>query len=354
MLVLTTILIAVIAKWISKPLQILSNEIQKIQKFDLADPIALHSRIIEVNDLIHSMNMMKRALRTFGMFVPRDLVRELVASGKPIELGGQDRALTVMFTDVADFTALSERMDPGALLIHISRHLAAISDCVAEEHGTVDKYIGDAVMSFWGAPTPMEDHALRACRAALKAKRVQDRLNEEWEAAHLPTFFVRIGLHTSHVIVGNIGSVQRMSYTAVGDGVNVASRLEGVNKVYGTQICISQAVLDAAGDSVLARPLDKVAVKGRTGGEMVYELLALKTGPEDLLSTPLQLDSCRLTQAAFEAYQHQEWQDAILLYQQLFALDPDDIIPEIFIDRCHRFQDEPPLNWTGVYTLKTK
>ncbi|MBX9634003.1 MAG: adenylate/guanylate cyclase domain-containing protein, partial [Magnetospirillum sp.] len=189
MMVLGMIVLGVLSRWISKPLALLAMEIQKIQKFDLAGPIALRARVVEVNELIHSLNMMKRALRTFGMFVPRDLVRELVASGRPIELGGQDRTLTVMFTDIADFTGLSERMNASDLLVHVSRHLAAISDCVMEEDGTVDKYIGDAVMAFWGAPNWREDHALRACIATLKAKRGQDRLNAEWAAAGLPTMY---------------------------------------------------------------------------------------------------------------------------------------------------------------------
>ena len=288
------------------------------------------------------------------MFVPRALVRELVASGRPIELGGQDQVLTVMFTDIEDFTGISEKMPPSDLLVHVSRHLSAITDCVVEEHGTVDKYIGDAVMAFWGAPAWIDDHATRACIAALKAKHVQAQLNLEWEASGLPAMFVRIGVHTSHVIVGNIGSIKRMSYTAMGDGVNVASRLEGVNKVYGTQICISQAVLDAARDTILVRPLDKVAVKGRVGGEMVYELVALKKGPPELLATPEQLELCSLTAAAFAAYQAQNWEQATALYQQVANSSAHDKLPTIIIERCRLYMTAPPENWTGVYKMHTK
>jgi len=344
----------ILAGWITRPIRILGEEIRKIQRFDLAGPIDLHAMVAEVNGLIHSLNMMKRALRTFGMFVPRDLVRELVASGRPIELGGQDRVLTVMFTDIADFTGLSERMAAGDLLVHVSRHLAAISQCVAEQEGTVDKYIGDAVMAFWGAPTPRDDHALRACTAALSAKRMQGLLNREWSHAGLPTLFVRIGLHTANVIVGNIGSDWRMSYTAVGDGVNVASRLEGVNKVYGSQICISEAVVQAAGETVVVRPLDVVAVKGRKTGEKVYELLALSHGPAELLATPAQLEWCRRTEAAFAAYQAQRWEEAMALYQDVAVLEPDDGLPAIFIQRCRHYLAEPPEAWNGIYEMKVK
>jgi adenylate cyclase len=354
-MVVGLLLVALLASWITRPLTLLTHEIQKIQKFDLAGPIALHAIVAEVNELIHSMNMMKRALRTFGMFVPRDLVRELVASGRPIELGGQSRTLTVMFTDVADFTGLSERMAAGDLLVHVSRHLAAISECVAEEDGTVDKYVGDAVMAFWGAPTWRDDHALRGCVAALKARRVQAQMNAEWAAQGLPTMFVRIGLHTAPVIVGNIGSSWRMSYTAMGDGVNVASRLEGVNKVYGTQICVSQAVVADAGPSVLARPLDLVAVKGRKAGAMVYELMAMREGFPELAPTPHELEVCRLTEEAFAAYQERRWPDAIAAYEKLAEAAPTDKVPAIFIERCRYYlAAPPPPDWTGVYEMKTK
>ncbi len=355
MMVAGMIGLTMLSRWISGPLERLGGEILKIQRFDLAEPISIHSFVVEVNQLIHSLNMMKRALRTFGMFVPRDLVRDLVAGGRPIELGGHDRILTVMFTDVAGFTGLSERMEPGALLLHVSRHLAAISECVGEEDGTVDKYIGDAVMAFWGAPNWREDHALRACVAALKARRVQAIMNEDWASQGLPTMFVRFGLHTANVIVGNIGSVQRMSYTVVGDGVNVASRLEGVNKAYGSQICISEAVLRSAGESILVRPLDIVAVKGRKAGEQVYELVAMHHGPAELLATPDQLEHCRLTGAAFDAYRGRRWQQAIDLYGQLGERFADTILAEAFIGRCrHYLAAPPPDDWSGVHEMKTK
>lgn len=354
LLVLGTICVAFLAHWIAKPLRLMSGEVQKIQKFDLVGPIAMNSVILEVNELIHSMNMMKRALRTFGMFVPRDLVRELVASGRPIELGGQDRMITIMFTDIADFTSISEKMLSSDLLIHVSRHLSAMSTCIAEEHGTVDKYIGDAVMAFWGAPIWIDDHALRGCVAALKAQYIQTQLNKEWAAQNLPEMYVRIGLHTSSVIVGNIGSTARMSYTAVGDGVNVASRLEGVNKAYGTKICISEAVLLSAGPNILARPLDKVAVKGRQTGELVFELLGLYDGPAELEPTPELEELNRLTSEAFAAYQTQDWQEAITLYQALANFAPNDKVPAIFIKRCQLYLNDPPQNWTGVFTMNSK
>jgi adenylate cyclase len=349
------VLVTMLARWISKPITQLVGEIRRIQDFDLEGQIELKAHITEVIQLIDALNLMKRALRTFGMFVPRDLVRDLVASGRPIELGGQDRTLTVMFTDIAGFTGLSEKMAAGDLMVHVSRHLAAISRCIGEEHGTVDKYIGDAVMAFWGAPVWRDDHALRGCVAALKARAAQDAINREWAASGLPTMFVRMGLHTAPVIVGNVGSEQRMSYTAVGDGVNVASRLEGVNKVYGTQICVSEAVVEGAGDAILVRPLDRVAVKGRKTGELVYELMALRRGDPELLATPDQLELCAKTAEAFAAYTARRWDAALALYQAMAERWPEDGLPKMYVERCHRFlADPPPEDWNGVYEMKVK
>jgi len=347
--------VGLLSSWITRPIVRMVGEIHKIQRFDLGDPIALHAPISEITALINALNMMKRALRTFGMFVPRDLVRQLLESGQPVELGGQDRPMTVMFTDVADFTALSERIAPGELMVHLSQHLAAVSECVMDEFGTVDKYIGDAVMAFWGAPEWRDDHALRACVAALRAKRRQAEMNRGWAAQGLPTLHVRIGLNSAGVIVGNIGSEQRMSYTVVGDGVNLASRIEGVNKVYGTQICISDSVATAVGGAILTRPLDVVAVKGRIQGEKLHELVALREGPAELLATPAETEICRLTAQAFAAYQERRWEDAAALYRQIAALAPDDRVPGLFIERCRACQaDPPPPDWSGVWRLTEK
>jgi len=355
MLALGILGVSVMSGWITRPITQLGIEIQKIQRFELTEPIALYAMVSEVAALIHALNMMKRALKTFGMFVPRDLVRELVASGRPIELGGQDRSLTVMFTDIADFTSLSERMAPGDLLVHLSRHLAAVSDCVMEEFGTVDKYIGDAVMAFWGAPTWRDDHALRACVAALRMKLRQAEMNAGWAAEGLPTLYMRVGIHSADVIVGNIGSAQRMSYTVVGDGVNLASRIEGVNKVYGTQICISDQVVAAAGEHILARPLDLVAVKGRKKGEKIYELMAMSAGPDELLAAPAQTELCRQTEAAFAAYQERRWDEAVALYAQVKRLAPADPLADLFIARCRGYQvAPPPADWSGIYEMKSK
>ena len=167
-----------------------------------------------------------------------------------------------MFCDLEAFSTLSENMPSQQLLLHVSKYLQVATRQINKEMGTVDKFIGDGVMAFWGAPNALEDHAFRACAAALKIQEQMDEINKAWESEGLPPLKVRIGIHSDVVLVGNIGSLERMSYTVMGDGVNIAARLEGLNKELGTRICISKTVVRDAGERIKLRALDNVSVKG--------------------------------------------------------------------------------------------
>src|SRR5262249_29698966 len=158
---------------------------------------------------------------------------------------------------------LSEQMAPNDLLAQLSAYFEVVSNAIAEESGTVDKFIGDGVMAFWGAPVHHDDHVLRGCRGAMRAARRMELLNAEWSKQGRPPLCLRVGLHCAEVLVGNVGSTERLSYTVMGDGVNVAARLEGTNKIFGTTICISDSVFEAVGPDIVARPIRKVQVKGR-------------------------------------------------------------------------------------------
>src|SRR5262249_34662912 len=157
----------------------------------------------------------------------------------------------------------AEQMAPNALLDQMSVYFEQVSRAISEEHGTVDKFIGDGIMAFWGAPVALDDHVLRACAGALRAARRMERVNMAWRAEGRASIRTRIGLHCDNVLVGNVGSSERLSYTVMGDGVNVASRLEGMNKSFGTTICISDSVFDAVSSEIVVRPLRRVRVKGR-------------------------------------------------------------------------------------------
>ena len=213
------------------------------------------------------------AIKAFACFVPVGLVRQLLHSEQKLELGGQSRFLTIFFSDVEGFSTMAETMPSRDLLARMSTLLELVSKVVHEEAGTIDKFIGDGVMAFWGAPGLLDDHAWHACVAALRIQRALEELNRQWREAGEPEMRVRIGIHSDAVLVGNVGSQERMSYTVIGDGVNIASRLEGINKTYGTLTCISHDTFREAGDRLCVRPIDEVAVKGRRARIAIYELL---------------------------------------------------------------------------------
>jgi adenylate cyclase len=205
--------------------------------------------------------------------VPKDIVRGIIDGSISTELGGVRQELTILFSDVANFTGIAEGADPGSLMRQTSRHFAALTEAFLAESGTVDKFIGDSVMVFWNAPHLQPDHVVRACRAALAAKAASDALNVQFEAEGLPQFAIRLGIHCGDAVVGNVGSVERMNYTALGNSVNLAARLEGLNKEYGTSILVSDAVRERVDHYFRFRPVSTVIAKGMTIETRVHELV---------------------------------------------------------------------------------
>ncbi len=208
-------------------------------------------------------------------YVPINLVRQLYHKGEEPVLGGTSAELTVMFTDIKDFTSYSETMTTDALASALGRYLQVMAEVIQNEKGTIDKYIGDSVMAFfWNAPDEVEGHEVLACRAALRCREALQRLFDSPEWGRTPQFATRFGLNRCTASVGHFGAPDRLNYTAIGDGVNLASRLEGLNKFYGTQIIVSESTYLAAKERFEFRLLDHVAVKGKTEGIIIYELLA--------------------------------------------------------------------------------
>jgi adenylate cyclase len=230
----------------------------------------------EITQLSDGITLLQSALRSFAHYIPVGVVKQLIAKGQPLELGVEKRKLAIMFTDLENFSTVSQSTSPDQLLAQLSAIFSAMTGAVSEELGTVDKFIGDSVMAFWGAPTDIDDSPLRACKAALRITRRIDKLNERWRQEGNPTLRVRVGINYASVLVGNIGTSERLSYTAIGDGVNVASRLEGTNKQFTTAICVSDLVHDEVATRVISRSLGEVSVKGREGQFPVYEILGIR------------------------------------------------------------------------------
>ncbi|MBU1238471.1 hypothetical protein KJ865_02065, partial [Myxococcota bacterium] len=249
-----------VATLMSKPLNHLIEEVEKLQRFEFkSKPERVFAPFHEISEVLSSFDNMKLGLRALEKYVPSDLVRVLLRQTSEVELGGQTKYLSIMFTDIEGFTSISEKMQPMEITNYLADYLDIMSTIIRKYHGTVDKYIGDAVMAFWGAPLDVENQELQACEAALLCKQSIEELDTM--NPDRPPFRTRFGISAGEVLVGNIGSNNRFNYTIIGDHVNVTSRLESINKVYGTSIIISSFVYTRVSAVMLTRKLDLVAVK---------------------------------------------------------------------------------------------
>jgi adenylate cyclase len=287
---------------------------------------------------------MKKSLRSFGRYVPTDLVRSLLADGREARLGGALRPLTLFFSDVQGFTSVSEGLPPQALVESLGGYLDACVGAIAAAGGTVDKFVGDGIVAFFGAPREDARHAASGCRAALAVQAALAQARPAWEASGRPAFRTRIGLHTAEVVVGNIGTPERFAYTVIGDGVNLAARLEALNKAYGTWVLASDATREAAGPGVEWRPVDRVAVVGRASGTEVFELL----GEAGRVPAAV-LEARDLHAEGLAAYFARRFEDAARCFAEAAALRPDDKASPALAGRARAFAAAPPTAaWTGV------
>jgi adenylate cyclase len=308
--------------------------VQEVQDFKPPRGEPVHSRIREIASLSNAVTTLQGAIAAFSAFVPRELVRQLVGPQNKLALGGRSQFLTVMFTDLESFSTWAESTPAQELLVRVSAYFEVVTRAVNQEAGTLDKFIGDGVMAFWGAPAVLEDHAYRACVAALRIQQGMDELNAQWAAQGLAPLHVRIGIHSDAVIVGNIGSLERMSYTVMGDGVNLAARLEGTNKEFGTRICISHSVFREAGERLLLRRLGVVTVKGRRADMQVYEVMGLKGGDAALQAPGETVRLCAMSNHAYAAFDQEDWAVARERYRAIVQAFPEDSVARVMVLRC--------------------
>jgi len=266
-------LISMIVSRIVKPLKFLIEDTEKIKNFDLKENIQFSSHIKEINMLHDALESMKYGLKQFQKYVPKDLVRQLIETGQETKIGGARKELTCFFSDIENFTTIAEGRDPDELMVQLCEYFEVVSNIILENKGTIDKYIGDSVMAFWGAPIPIKHPSMHAAKAALLSVKAIDELNQRFQKEGKPCFHTRIGIHEGDAIVGNLGSSERLNYTALGDTINIASRLEGINKTYHTHIIVSEAVYENIKETYDCRLLGSVTVKGRHHEIQIYELL---------------------------------------------------------------------------------
>jgi adenylate cyclase len=292
----------------------------------------------------------KRRLRqAFQYYLHPSVVEHVTQHPELLTLGGEVRELTVLFSDIQGFTSISEHLTPEALVQLLNEYLSAMTRLVLEENGLLDKYIGDALMAVYGAPLSLPDHAYRACHTALRMLEQLQSLQPDWRARGFPEIAIRIGINTGPMVVGNMGSDLRFTYTAMGDAVNLGSRLEGVNKIYGTCIIMSEATWEQVKDRIAARELDAVRVEGKNAPVRIFEVVGV---------LPLPAAQQRLMQhfaQGLQAYRAQQWDRAIHCFCQSLAQKSDDTPSRLYLQRCQTFKRlPPPADWDGIYVMPTK
>lgn len=302
----------------------------------------------------HFVNERKRRLMIRSMFstyVNPKVVDELILHPEKLKLGGERKELTVLFSDIEGFTTIAENLPSEDLVSLLNEYFGEMTSLILQNDGTLDKFFGDAIVAFWGAPLPQHDHALRACQSALAMQRSLAEMRERWRNERKPLLHVRIGINTGEMVVGNLGGTKKFDYTVIGDGVNIASRLEGANRVYRTGIMVSEATYDRVKHKIVGRELDLIAVKGRREPLRTFELLqspdgALDPGLERFLA---------LYQAALRSYRRRDWDGAIATFRAAFELRPYDYPTQLHLERAEYFKlNPPPEAWDGVVELTMK
>jgi len=297
----------------------------------------------------------KRRVRSaFGQYLSPEVIRRLLVNPRLVE--PKKTEITVMFSDIRGFTTISEKLDAQELAIFLNQYLSDMTSLVFDHQGTLDKYIGDAVMAFWGAPFEETGHAVKACETALKMMERVRELQKKWEAEGKPHLDIGIGVNTGMASVGNMGSALRYGYTALGDAVNLSSRLEGLNKDYGTHILVNQSTYAAVrNDGLLFRELDLIRVKGKLQPVSIYELIgrdgeaSVYGGAEELRARLEHFERARAL------YSQRQWQAAQKAFQTILDKWPDDGPSRAYWKRCQEYLfDEPPANWDGVFTMTHK
>jgi adenylate cyclase len=350
LLVIGVSLGALMAARIARPLHQIARDLTQVAQFHLSPAPAPRSFVQEVAVVADAVDRMKASLRSFARFVPGEVVRDVLVQGEDARLGGELRTLTILFSDIEGFTTLSERLTPTQVVEYLAEYFQLMTAAMHEQGGTVNQFLGDGTLVLFNAPSLVPGHAACACRAALRAQERLAAMRGQWAAAGRPPFRTRIGLHSGEVVVGTFGTPERFAYSAIGDAMNLASRLEGLNKSYGTYIVASEAVRAGTGTDFEWRRLDRVAVVGRHEGTDVYELLG-ETGavPEEMRRAREAYES------ALAGYFARRFDEAAAGFHAAARLRPHDKAAEMMARRAEQLAIyQPPPTWDGVYVSSTK
>ena len=287
----------------------------------------------------------KKLKGTFQHYVAPSIMEELLKYPEKLKLGGEEKELTVLFSDIRQFTTIAEGLEPPALINLLNEYLSAMSETVFKYEGYLDKYIGDAIMAVYGTPLVQHDHARKACLTALEMAEVLNVLRRSWNGRGLPPLNIGVGINTGNMVVGNIGSEHKFEYTVIGDNVNLASRLEGLNKLYGTNIIISEMVYKEISGELFCREMDIVQVKGKVKPVVIYELMKRE-------KTTTMEEASWIFHRGIMYYRERRWEDAIKTFNNVIDLKPEDGPSMLYIQRCRQFLSAPPPgDWQGIFII---
>jgi adenylate cyclase len=304
---------------------------------------------ITIYHYIHEEREKRKIRGAFQYYLNASVINDMLKDPAKLKLGGDKKNLSVMFSDIRGFTTISEKLTPEELVALLNEYLTAMTNKVFQYDGLLDKYIGDAIMAVFGAPLDQADHAHRACLTALGMMKELRALQKKWEQEGRPVINIGIGVNSGDMVVGNMGSEMRFDYTVMGDMVNLASRLEGTNKEYGTNIIVSEFTYNMVKDAMCCRELDGVRVKGKLKPVKIYELLCEKKDEADCRSL---LDAFA---GALALYRKGNWDEAIAAFQKVLDIKPDDFVSAMYVERCRNLKEHPPEEpWDGVFVMTKK
>ncbi len=332
-LMFSILIIIYFSKRISNPIVALASEVDKITNLDLSSHRRIFSYIIEIRTMDASVASLREAMRSFSRYVPKEIVKQLLAQGKEITLHVDKRRLTILFSDIQDFTTISETNSLSILMPLLNEYFDGLSKIILENQGTIDKYIGDSIMAFWGAPLVAPNHAELACRTALLCRHFLIDFNEKCREQGKPQLLTRFGISAGPVVVGNIGTLERMNYTVIGDAVNTAARLQVTDKIYHVSIIISEEVYMQTDQKFLVRPLDTVAVRGKKEKIKIYELVALEAEGTPIGATKAQRDLCDSFAHAYKTFSEGDYVTAQQLFEAIHQKFPNDFPTEFYLNR---------------------
>lgn len=286
----------------------------------------------------------------FSTYLAPSVVSQLIQFPENLVLGGEKRVITALFSDVQEFTSISEKLTPEELVDLLNEFLTEMTDIILKYEGTVDKFEGDAIIAFFGAPNPLDNQAEVACRACIEMQKRLAELRSKWRTEEKPELKMRIGLCTGPAVVGNMGSKNRMDYTMMGDTVNTAARLEAVNKVYGSFTLVGDSTYRSAGDNIITREIDSVLVAGKEDPVTIYEIIGYPEDVDDRMQ-----EAANHYAEGLEAYRNQDWNRALIFFNKALEATPDDGPSKIMLNRCNEYKVNPPdRDWNGVFTMLTK